>query len=246
MSCLLKIKKCMVNGAIALLLLTMVNAYAETRQEGKLKQVIVERLGKGAKVDAVTKTPYSGLYEVRTGGKIIYTDAKAEYIFAGHIFDAKTGKNFTKIRLKEINKVKFADLPFDLAIKTVKGNGKRKLAVFSDPNCGYCKRFEMTLEDVDNITVYTFMYNILRKDSATKARNIWCSASPRKTWQKWMLDGKLPPTASAKCDYSGQKVFNLGRRLNITGTPTIFFTDGTRVPGAIDARMLEEKLAKTK
>src|SRR5207247_6542948 len=123
-------------------------------QEANVKKMIEPRLGEGAKVDSVTKTPYSGLYEVRTNGDIIYTDEKAEYLFVGRVLDTKTYQDYTKARIDEINKVKFSDLPFDSALKTVKGNGKRTIAVFEDPNCGYCKRFRHTLQETDNVTVY--------------------------------------------------------------------------------------------
>ncbi len=239
-------KKGLKKSAMALLMLATMSAWAGTSDENRVKTQIQESLGNSTKVDGVTKTPYSGLYEIRTGGNILYTDAEAKYVFVGHIFEAKTRENLTQSRLNEINRVKFSDLPLDLAVKTVRGNGKRKITVFSDPQCGHCKRLEKTLESVNNITVYTFMYNILSKNSATKARNIWCSDNASNAWRDWMQNGKIPQTASVKCEDPGQKVFTLGRKLNITGTPTIFFADGSRVPGAIDARMLEEKLAKTK
>src|SRR5207237_270147 len=118
------------------------------------------------------------------------TDAQAKYLFVGRVLDANTTKDYTRERVDEINKIKFADLPFDSAIKIVKGNGKRVIAVFEDPNCGYCKRLRQTLQEVDNVTVYTFMYNILAEDSAVKSRNIWCSADRNKAWDEWMLKGK--------------------------------------------------------
>ena len=242
----LRFRNSLKNAVAVLLALVVVSAWAGTPDENRVKERVQKNFGKNTKVDEVRKTPYSGLYEVRSGGKVIYTDSKAKYIFAGHIFEMETGKNLTKARLSEINKVKFSDLPLDLAVKTVRGNGKRKIAVFSDPQCGHCRRLEKTLEQVDNITVYTFMYNILSKESANKARNIWCSGNPSKAWGDWMKKGKIPKAVSGKCEDPGQKVYTLGRRLNISGTPTIFFTDGTRIPGAIDARMLKQKLAQIK
>jgi thiol:disulfide interchange protein DsbC len=186
------------------------------------------------------------LYEVRIGGDIIYTDPKADYLFVGRILDTKTQKDFTRARLDEINKIKFADLPFDSAVKMVKGNGKRVIAVFEDPNCGYCKRFRQTLNDMDNVTVYTFLYNILSEDSAVKAKNIWCSADRAKAWDQWMLNGKAAAAAPENCSTPNEKIFELGRKMKVTGTPTIFFADGSRIPGAVDAKALEEKLASLK
>jgi thiol:disulfide interchange protein DsbC len=221
-------------------------ALALTPQEAAIKKMIEPRLGEGAKVDSVTKTPYGGLYEVRIGSDIVYTDANAKYLFVGRILDTQTMQDYTKARVDEITKIKFSDLPFEQALKTVKGNGKRVIAVFEDPNCGYCKRFRQTLSTMDNITVYTFMYNILSEDSAVKSRNIWCAADRNKAWDEWMLNGKAAPAAPESCTAPNDKVFALGRKLNITGTPTIFFSDGTRVPGAIDARGLENKFASIK
>ena len=240
------LKRWMMKGATALLVLTVAAACAETPQEGEVKKLVEQNLGEGAKVDEVTKTPYAGLYEVRTGSNIIYTDAKAEYVFVGQIFDAKTKQNFTKERLENLNKIKFSELPLDLAIKTVKGDGSRTIAVFSDPNCGYCKRFEQTLKEVDNITVYTFMFNILSEDSAAKGRNVWCSTDKNKAWQSWMVDGRAAASAATNCTDPGKQVFELGQKLRVTGTPTVFFSDGTRIPGAIDAKGLEQKLSNVK
>ena len=221
-------------------------AAAETAQEAAVKKLIEPRMGEGAKVDSVQKTPYSGLFEVRIGSDIVYTDEKAQYLFVGRVLDAKTYQDYTKARVDEISKIKFSELPLAAAMKTVKGNGKRVIAVFEDPNCGYCKRFEQTLQGVDNVTVYTFLYNILSEDSAVKSKNIWCSADRVKAWDDWMLNSKAAAAAPANCTTPNEKVFELGRKLKITGTPTIFFADGTRVPGAIDAKGLEAKFASIK
>ena len=233
--------------AVAVLLsLSMAPVLAQSAQEAAVKKLIEPRIGEGVKVDSVTKTPYSGLFEVRVGSDIFYTDAKAQYLFVGRVLDTQTYQDYTKARIDEISKVKFADFPFESALKTVKGNGKRVIAIFEDPNCGYCKRFRQTLEGIDNITIYTFMYNILSEDSNIKSKNVWCSADRNKAWDDWMLNGKAAPAAPESCTSPNQKIFDLGRKLKITGTPTIFFTDGTRIPGAIDAKGLEEKLASIK
>jgi thiol:disulfide interchange protein DsbC len=171
------------------------------------------------------------LFEVRVGGDIIYTDEKAQFLFVGNVVDAKSGTNYTRNRVEELNKIKFSDLPLDSALKMVKGDGKRVIAVFEDPNCGYCKRFRKTLASLDNVTVYTFMYNILSEDSVAKSKNIWCSSDRNKAWDEWMLNGKMPTaTAPANCVTPHDKVYALGRKLN-NGTPAVFFTDGTRIPG---------------
>ncbi|MEO7031840.1 MAG: DsbC family protein [Herbaspirillum sp.] len=220
---------------------------AATVQEAKVKKLIEPRLGNGAKVQSVVKTPYSGLFEVRVGDDILYTDADAKYLFVGRVVNSQTYQDYTKDRIDEISKIKFSDLPFESALKTVKGKGERKIAVFEDPNCGYCKKFRNTLEGVDNVTVYTFMYNILAADSAVKSKDVWCSPNRSQAWDDWMLKGKLPASAAATCSSTpNDKILALGQQLKITGTPTIFFTDGTRIPGAIDAKSLEAKFASVK
>lgn len=233
--------------ALALLLSSsVVTVSAQTAEEAAVKKLIEPRIGEGVKVDSVKKTPYSGLFEVRVGTDIFYTDAKAKYLFVGRVLDSQTYQDYTKARIDDISKIKFSDLPFESALKTVKGNGKRVIAIFEDPNCGYCKRFRQTLEGVDNITIYTFMYNILSEDSNIKSRNVWCSADRSKAWDDLMLRGKPAPTAPESCVTPNEKIVELGRKLKVTGTPTIFFTDGTRIPGAIDAQALEGKLASVK
>ncbi|MFJ7567956.1 DsbC family protein [Herminiimonas sp. NPDC097707] len=226
--------------------LSFATAFAETAQEAAVRKAIEPRLGSDAKVASVTKTPYSGLFEVQVNGDIIYTDAKAQYLFVGRVVDTKTYQDYTKARLDELNQVAFSDLPLEAAMKQVKGNGKRVIAVFEDPNCGYCKQFRKTLEGINDITVYTFMYNILSPDSITKSRNVWCSANRNKAWDDWMLNGKAPASASDNCVTPHEKVLALGRSMKVTGTPTIIFTDGSRVPGAIDAKALEAKLLSLK
>jgi thiol:disulfide interchange protein DsbC len=221
-------------------------AFASEAVATSIKKQFEARFADGTKVDSVIKTPYSGLYEVRVGSDIFYTDDKAKYVFAGRVLNAQTQEDYTKARIDEISRIKFSDLPLDMAVKTVRGNGKRVIAVFEDPNCGYCKRFRQTIEGVDNVTVYTFLYNILSEDSTVKSKNIWCAADRSKAWEEWMLNNKPAATAPDNCITPNEKVFELGRKLRISGTPTIFFADGTRVPGAVDAKALESKFATIK
>ena len=221
-------------------------AHAETAQESAIRKTLLQNMGDNAPIESVKKTVYGGLYEVRVGGDIFYTDEQAKFIFAGHILDSKTSKDFTKARLDDISRIKFSDLPLEAAIKMVKGDGKRVIAVFEDPNCGYCKRFRQTLQGVDNVTVYTFLYNILSDDSAVKSKNVWCAADRAKAWDEWMLNGKAAADAPVACITPNDKVFALGQKMHITGTPTIFFADGTRIPGAVDGKGLEAKFATLK
>ena len=209
--------------------------------EAIIKRTLEGRLG-GVKVDAVAKTPYLGLYEVRLDNEIIYTDEKMNYIFSGNIIDAKNMQNLTEKRLRDLSSIKWDNLPLDTAVKTVRGNGKRMLAVFSDPNCPYCKRFEKDLAKIDNVTIYTFLYPILSQDSTDKSKGVWCSADKSKAWSDLMLNGTIP--ATARCDTPIERTLELGRKYRVSGTPTLFFANGERVPGAIPADQMEKMLAE--
>ncbi|MES2073154.1 MAG: DsbC family protein [Pseudomonadota bacterium] len=219
------------------------SALAETAQEAQIKKLIEPRMGVNIKVDSVTKTPYGGLFEVRTNGDIFYTDEKAEYLIVGKVIDTKTYKDLTRERVDEIAAINFSELPLDAAIKSVKGNGKRVIAVFEDPNCPYCKNLHRTLQGIDNVTVYSFLLNILSEDSAVKSKNIWCSADRSRAWEDWILNGKIAPAAAANCATPNDRVLALGKKLRIVGTPTVYFSDGTRTGTALDVKALEAKLA---
>ena len=218
---------------------------AQNAVEANIKKSLEPRLG--AKIESIKETPYAGLYEVRVAGDILYTDKKGEYLVIGHVYDAKSTRDLTRERIDDINKIKFSDLPLNDAIKQVKGNGKRVIAVFEDPNCGYCKRLrQTTLKDMDNVTIHTFLYNILSPDSFEKSKNVWCSPDRVKAWDDWMINGKPAAAAPANCESPNEKVLALGQKLHITGTPAIFFADGTRIPGAVDQKTLEAKLSTLK
>ncbi len=222
-------------------------AEANQRIAAHLKKVLEPRLGEGVKVTSVQPTPYAGLYEVVAGGNIVYTDKTGEYLVMGQIFNTRTTQNLTKERLEVVNKIKFSDLPLENALKLVKGDGKRVIAIFEDPNCGYCKRFrQTTLKEVDNVTVYTFLLNILSEDSLAKSTAIWCSADRNKAWDDWMLDGKMPPAGPATCETPHAKVSEVAQKFGINATPAIFFADGTRISGAVDLKALEAKLKTVK
>jgi thiol:disulfide interchange protein DsbC len=216
-------------------------AFGETKEE-EIKRAITPRLAIGAQVDSVVKTPYSGLYEIRVGKDLMYTDEEAKYLFVGRILDTRTRQDYTKARTQELNKINFSDLPLVSAMKVVKGNGKRVLAIFSDPNCGYCKKLEKVLQSVDNVTVYTFMYNMLSSDSLVKAKNIWCSADRTKAWEDWMSNGRLASVNVDGCSFPQQQVVDFGKKWKISGTPTLFLADGTRIPNTLDVQTLEAHL----
>ncbi len=225
--------------------LALVFATLAQADEADIKKAMEAKLG--AKVVSVTKSGYLGLYEIYAENNLFYTDEKMSVIIVGaQLIDGKTMKNVTEERMKKLTAIKFNELPFDRAIKQVRGDGKRVLATFEDPNCGYCKRLAKELLKLDNVTVYTFLYPILSEDSLRKSRQIWCSPDRAKAWNDWMIDGKAPP-AKEDCDTSAvTKNQEFGRKLNITGTPTIFFTDGERVPGAMPLEQIDQRLGKAR
>ena len=201
------------------------------------------------KVESVTKTPYAGLYEVFMGGQIIYTDEKMSYLIAeGRLVDPKTKKDLTGDRLEELTRVDFSTLPLDQAIKVVKGNGSRKLVVFSDVDCPFCKRLEQNeLTNITDVTVYTFLYPILQlhPDSANKSKAIWCATNRVKAWQDWILNNKLPSSVG-NCEVPIEKIGDLARKLGVTSTPTLIFADGKRMLGAQPYKEIELALIAAK
>ena len=188
------------------------------------------------KVDKITKTDYFGLYEVFADGQIIYTDEKATAFIVGNIYDGKTRANVTGKRL-------IANLPLDLAIKQVRGNGKGVLITFEDPNCGYCKRLARDVQKLKDVTVYTFLMPVLGPDSVAKSQAIWCAADRAKAWNDWMVNNAKPAEPKKDCDAPIEKLVSLGHSFEVTGTPTIIFSDGTKAPGAIPLGDIERKLA---
>ncbi|CAH1746964.1 Thiol:disulfide interchange protein DsbC [Thauera humireducens] len=197
-------------------------------------------------VESVTKTPYGGLYEVLLkNGQLVYSDEKGSFIVDGSVIDMKTRRDVTQARLNELAAIDFSTLPLDQAIKQVRGKGTRVIASFEDPNCGYCKRLAKELAGMDDVTIYTFLYPILSPDSTSKSNNIWCAKDRANAWNGWILDGKVP--ANADCDVNAVvKNVELGQKLRITGTPTLFLVDGRRIGGFVPATELEKALADVK
>lgn len=225
---------------------TVANAAAQVPPavEGTLRKVLPERIPQLGTVDEVRRAPVPGLFEVRVGTDIFYTDAEGNFLVNGEIIDTRARRNLTEERVEKLLAVDFGKLPLKDAFVMVRGDGKRKLAVFEDPNCGYCKRFERDLQGVDNVTVYTFLYPILGPDSNEKSRNIWCAKDKGKSWLDWMLRNQTPARADASCDTGAlARNVDFGKRHKITGTPTLIFADGSRVPGAIPAAEIERLLA---
>ena len=220
---------------------------AHAGPEESIKAAVETAIGNGAKVEGVTKTPYLGLYEVRIGGEILYTDEKANYLILGEILDAKTRQNITQQRVNQLSGINFAELPLELAIKQVRGTGKRVIATFEDPNCGYCKKLAKELAGMNDVTVYTFLTPVLGPDSQKKSEQIWCAGDRLKAWNDWMTANVAPPAASAACDMAGlQKVTALGEKYRVRGTPTIFLSNGERIPGYVPVAQLEKRIAGIK
>ncbi len=209
---------------------------AAVADEADVKKAVEAKLGK---VEKLVKSPVAGLWEVTVDGQIFYSDDKGTYVLIGNLLDVKSGKNITAER-------QFNSLPFDLAVKQVRGSGKNIMVTFEDPNCGYCKKLAKDILTLKDVTVYTFLYPVLGDDSLDKSKAIWCAPDKSKAWVDWMTTGKALPGMPAKCDTAGlEKSTQLGRKLHIGGTPAIFFSSGERVGGYIPAPEIEKRFAAT-
>ena len=217
----------------------------QAQVDQQIKADIQKKLGANAKVRSVTPAPVPGLYEVLVGNDIFYTDSSGKYLIQGEIIELATGKNITEQRQADLNRIKWTDLNQANAFKVVRGNGTRQLAIFSDPNCGYCKRLEKSLQQLDNVTIYTYLIPILSADSAQKSKQIWCSADPNKAYIDWMVNG-IAPSGKTDCSSPLDKNLTFAKTYGITGTPTLFFTDGSRFPGAVQIADIEKKFASLK
>jgi thiol:disulfide interchange protein DsbC len=236
-------------GALALLLVVLPLVLAQppaAAQPGDptaaIKAAVEQWLEGKYKIEEVRKTPVPGIYEVRIASDIIYVDEKAQHAFIdGNLIDIRNSRNLTRERTDELLTINFKDLPLNYAIKQVNGKGQRVLAVFEDPNCGYCKNMRRDLLKLDNTTVYTFTLPILAADSDVKARKAMCAADKVKAWNDLMFDGKVPGN-SGNCDNPVAKVKELGAKLGVTATPTVFFINGKRLRGYVPPAELEKLL----
>jgi len=219
--------------------------FANAQTEQQIKTEIQKKLGANVKVRSVSAAPVPGLYEVLVGNEVFYTDVSGKYLIQGEIIELASGKNITEQRQADLNRIKWSDLNQTYAFKTLRGNGSRQLAVFSDPNCGYCKRLEKSLQQLDNVTVYTYLIPILSADSAQKSKQIWCSSDPYKAYIDWMING-ITPSGKSDCNTPLDKNIAFAKSYGITGTPTLFFTDGSRFPGAVQITDIEKKFNSLK
>jgi thiol:disulfide interchange protein DsbC len=211
----------------------------------QIKAELQKRLGSTANIKGVSASPVPGLFEVQLNSEIFYTDANAKYLIQGEVIELASGQNLTEKRQADLNRIRWSDLPLSNAVKMVRGNGSRQLAVFADPNCGYCKRLEKTFQQLDNVTVYTFLLPILSADSMQKSKQIWCSSDAAKVWIDWTINNSTP-SGKGECTTPIEKNLALAKSYGITGTPTIFFTDGSRFPGAVQLSDIEKKFAALK
>lgn len=228
-------------GAVALVAAAGLSAVAQAG-EAEIRKSLAQHLPDLPKPDEIVASPVPGLWEVRVGTEIVYTDEKGQFLVQGNILDVRTRTDLTQAKLDKLTAIDFAALPLKDAMVQKQGSGARRIAVFADPNCGYCKRLERDLLKVKDVTIYTFLYPILGQDSVEKSRNIWCAKDPQKTWRDWMVDAKTPAAAS-DCDTGAlERNAQLGRKHRVQGTPAIVFVDGTRVPGALTAEQVEKQL----
>ena len=212
--------------------------------EAAIRKNLPERLPNFPTIDEVSKTPIPGIYEVRIGAELLYTDEGGNYLIQGHLFDTKTRTDITEARLAKLNQVDFASLPLRDAILIRQGTGTRKVVVFGDPNCGYCKRLERDLVALKDVSIYTFLYPILGPDSTVKAKDIWCAKDPGKAWRDWMVDGVAPTKAMGKCDTAAlERNRALGTKHRVNGTPAVVYEDGSRSPGAVGLDVLESRMS---
>jgi thiol:disulfide interchange protein DsbC len=231
------------NRILAALGLMTLACFAQANEQ-LIRQTVEAKLN-GAKIEGIQPAPVPGLFEVRfrspQGMQILYTDARAENIIVGNIYETRTDRNLTEERLSRLSAIKFESLPLDQAVKIVRGNGKRVLAMFSDPYCPACTTFEQTLQQVDDVTIYVFMFPVIRPERIDHSRAVWCSADRPKAWLDLALRKKVP-AVSAACDNPVDKVVDLGQSLGVRATPTVFFQNGERVQGGLKLAALRGKL----
>ena len=215
------------------------------QSEQQIRSDLQKKIGSNTKIKSVSLSPIPGIYEVLVGNDVLYTDANSKYLIQGEIIELATGKNITEQKQADLNRIKWSELNPANALKVVRGNGSRQLAIFSDPNCGYCKRLEKSLQQLDNVTIYTYLIPILSPDSTQKSKQIWCSADAQKTYIDWMING-VTPNGKSDCVTPLDKNLALAKTYGITGTPTLFFIDGSRFPGAVQITDIEKKFSSLK
>jgi len=228
----------------SLALAGLLTATAAQAGEAEIRKNLPQRLPNFPKIDEVNKTPVPGLYEVRVGHDILYTDENGDHMIQGTLFDTRSRTDITEQRLRKLTTIPFAELPLKDALVMKQGTGARKLVVFGDPNCGYCKKLERDLVNLKDVTIYTLLYPVLGPDSDVKSKAIWCAKEGQSVWRAWMVDGTPPPRHMGACDSSAiERNLAFGRKYRVNGTPALVFQDGTRIPGAVSGAEIEKQLA---
>lgn len=207
--------------------------------EAEIKNTLQTKIPQIGQINQVKKSPVSGLYEVITQDHLFYTDEKAQFLIDAAVYDLKTMRNITEERSRKLFAIDFNKLPLENAVKVVRGKGDRKMAVFTDPNCGFCKKLEKELLSIDNVTIYHFLYPIF-PGSEEKAKGVWCSKDKAKAWNDLMLDGVVPPAGN--CETPLEKNMAMGRKFKVNGTPALIFENGVMNPGYMPAPELEKAL----
>jgi thiol:disulfide interchange protein DsbC len=230
------------------LLLLLALALPAAADEATIRKNLAQRLTDFPKPDEVSKTPMPGIWEVRVGADLFYTDPEGAFLIeGGSIIETRNKANLTQARVAKLTAIAFADLPLKDALVYKQGNGSRKLAVFGDPNCGYCKQLERDLVNLKDVTIYSFVYPVLGPDSDAKSRAIWCSKDAAAAWRGWMIDAQPIQRPLGPCDAKAvERTVAFGRKYKINGTPALVFEDGQRVSGAMRAADLEKRLVEAR
>ena len=230
-------------AAVLVGLMAGFTATAVRADEAAIRKNLAERLPNFPKIDEVNKSPVAGLFEVRLGTDIVYTDEAGNFLIQGALIDTRSKVDLTQARIDKLTAIDFASLPLKDAVLVRQGSGARKVVVFADPNCGYCKKLERDLLALKDVSIYTFLYPILGPDSTSKSRDIWCAKEPAKVWRAWMVDGQTPAKVTGTCDAAAlERNTEMGKKYKVQGTPALVFEDGTRAPGAIPAAQIETRL----
>lgn len=219
---------------------------ADPPEAAAIRKALAARLP-DLKIDEIAPAPVAGLFELRAGTEVLYADARGDHLIQGAIIDTKTRVDLTQARIDKLTAIDVSALPLQDALVWKQGTGERQLIVFADPNCGYCKKFETDLQQVKDVTVYTFLMPILGGDSPAKSRDIWCARDNAQVWRNWMIRGAGIPRSMGPCDASAlARNVALGKKYRINGTPSVIFADGKRVPGALPLADIEKQLAASR
>ena len=234
--------------------LSFVQPAAAQVPEDAIRKALAQRLTPGTKIDAIRVSPVVGLFEVQIGTQLLYVNEAATYLIQGNLVNLESGRNTTQERsealIADLEKVVMPVLwshdALQDAVKLVKGNGARKVVVFEDPYCGYCKKLRQSFAEMSDITVYTFMVAALSPDSANKARDLWCSADRTKAYDDWMVRSKAPVAADKSCADPVKRVADLAKRLGVGPVPHVVFSDGTKNLGYLASADLGKRLLTVK